>query len=95
YSIAGSTQIELWMYADREVSVTLWIIADNWNAVITPQTIRTEKNAWTKLSFDCAQFQDLSATVEYAMSHVLQFTLVIDGDPENVFIDSLCVVGLK
>ena len=95
YSIAGSTQIEFWMYSDRDVSVTMWIIADNWNAILTPQTIEVEKNTWTRVTFDCAKFQDLSATVEYAMSHVLQFTLVVGGTPENVFIDSLCIVGLK
>ena len=95
YSIAGSTQIEFWMYTDREITVTAWLIADNWDGAITPQTISVGKNTWTRVSFDCAEFQDLSATVEYAMSHMLQLTLVIGGNPENVFIDSLCVVGLK
>lgn len=95
YSIAGSTQVEFWMYTDKEITVTMWLIADNWNAAATLQTITVEKNTWMRVTFDFARFQDMSATVEYAMSHMLQFTLVIGGEPKNVFIDSLCVVGLK
>ncbi len=95
YSIADCIKLEFWIYSDKELSLSAWLIADTWGGCGTSQSFAVEKNTWTKISFDLSLFSGITSTPEYTLSHMHMITLLTDREPENVFIDSIGVVGLK
>lgn len=94
WSIAGCTKLEFYVYSDKEFNMSLWLIADNWGGCATSQTFKVGKNEWTKLSFDLSPFRGLTSTPEYTFSHMHMLTFLCDTVPNEVFIDSISVIGL-
>lgn len=95
WSVEGCVKLEFYVYSDKEINLSLWLIADNWGGCETTQKFKINKNEWTKASFDFSSFRGLTSTVEYMMSHVHMLTILCDNEPGEVYIDSVGVVGLK
>ena len=95
WSVEGCLSIEFYIYTDKDVNLSLWIIDDIWRGCETTQKFKVNKNEWTKVSFNFSSFRGLTSTVEYTMSHMHMLTILCDTEPGEIYIDSIGVVGLK
>lgn len=95
WSIEGCTKLEFYVYSDKEFNISLWLISDIWGGCTSLQSFKVGKNEWTKLSFDLSSFAGTTSTLEYTLSHMHMITFVFDSVPNEVFVDSISVVGLN
>ena len=95
WSFDGCLSLEFWVYAADDWSVSIWLLADTWCGVGTPERFEIPKNTWTKVSFDLSKLQEISASVDYTLDHLLVLSLLGTAEDVEVYIDDISVVGIR